>query len=374
MKIAIDAQTTLGQKTGFGFYVKNLVEALVKVDPKNEHILIKPRSEKDFPTWKRFWWDQITFPNQAKKAKVDLLHQPCFSAPLFYSGKVIVTCHDLISVFFPENLPLASRLFYSRWMPYCYRKATLIIADSEHTKKDLMSLLGIPEEKIRVVHLAVSSDFKPVKNPVRLARVRAKYKTTKKYLLHVGTLEPRKNLEFLVRAFALAVREGIEENLVITGKKGWYYDGLFQLVEKLNLSKRVIFTGYVEEKDLPALYSGATAFLFPSLYEGFGLPPLEAMASGVPIISSSTSSLPEVIGRAGILLPPKDEMVWAKNILKIIKDKGLANTLKALGIRQAKQFTWENTARKTVEVYNEALVKNPKHEIRNPKQILNSKS
>lgn len=355
MRIAIDAQTTLGQKTGFGFYVKNLVEALAKVDPQNQYILIKPQTESDFPTWKRFWWDQVSLPHEAQKAKVDILHQPCFSAPLFYPGKVIVTCHDLISVFFPENLPLASRLFYSRWMPFSYRKAMLIIADSEHTKKDIISLLHIDESQIRVVHLAVSSDFRPIKNRAKLAQIKKKYQTGQNYLLHVSTLEPRKNLEFLVRAFDQAVGEGIDENLVICGKKGWYYDGLFALVKKLKLEKRVIFTGYVEEKDLPALYSGATAFLFPSLYEGFGLPPLEAMACGIPVISSNTSSLPEVIGDAGILLVPHNEKLWAKNILKVIDDRGLAVTLKKLGLRQASLFTWENTARKTVEVYKEAM-------------------
>ncbi len=353
MKIAIDAQTTLGQKTGFGFYVENLVKALAKVDPKNEYVLIRPQTEKDFSTPQRLWWDQVVFPNRAKKSDVDLLHQPCFSAPVFYNGKIVVTCHDLISVFFPENLPLASRLFYSRWMPFSYQKASMIIADSEHTKKDLMSLLKIPESKIRVIHLAVSSNFRPIKSPRILNRIKKKYQTGKKYFLHVGTLEPRKNLEFLVKIFALAIRENIEENLVIAGKKGWYYNDLFELVKKLNLSKRVIFTGYFEEKDLPALYSGATALLFPSLYEGFGLPPLEAMACGTPVIVSSTSSIPEVVGRAGILLPPKDEKLWVKNILKIIQDKGLTKTLKALGPIEAGKFSWEETAEKTIEVYKE---------------------
>lgn len=355
MRIAIDAQTTLGQKTGFGFYVKNLVEALAKVDSKGEYVLIKPQTQQDFPTWKRFWWDQLVFPSRAKKARVDLLHQPCFSAPILFTGKVIVTCHDLISVFFPENLPLASRLFYSRWMPFSYRKAMMVIADSEHTKKDIISLLRIPERRIKVVHLAVSKEFKPIKSSSKHRGILKKYRTGPRYFLHVGTIEPRKNLEFLVRAFALAYRDGLEENLVITGKKGWYYDGLFELVKNLNLTQKVVFTGYVEEKDLPALYSGATAFLFPSLYEGFGLPPLEAMACGTPVISSSTSSLPEVVGSAGILLPPRNEKLWAENMVKIVKDKGLAQTFKNLGLRQAAKFSWESTAKKTIEVYREAM-------------------
>lgn len=358
MKIAIDVQTTLGQKSGFGFYVKNLVEALTKVDKKNRYSLIRPNTEKDFSTPQRLIWDQILFPNRARKLKVDLLHQPCFSAPLLYPGKVIVTCHDLISMFFPENIPLASRLFYSKWEPFSYRKAAKIIAISEHTKKDLMAFLKIPEEKIRVIPLAASHDFRPIKRPQTLKKVWKKYfdkRAGQDYILAVGTLEPRKNLPFLVRAYALAVRGGLDANLVITGKKGWYYEGLFKLVDDLNLSDRVIFTGYVAEEDLPALYSGAKAFVFPSLYEGFGLPPLEAMACGTPVVSSNTSSMSEVIGKAGILISPKDERVWAKNILKVLRDKGLAQTLSQMGIRQAKKFSWEQTARKTIAVYAETM-------------------
>lgn len=355
MKIAIDTQTTLGQKSGFGFYVKNLIEALANVDPRDEYVLIKPLTEKDFSTPKRLFWDQVTFPKRASKAKVDLLHQPCFSAPLFYRGKVVVTCHDLISIFFPKNLPLASRLFYSKWMPFSYRRADMIIAISEHTKRDIMALLKIPESKIRVIHSAASKDFRPIRSKAILAKVQKKYFTGKNYLLHVGTLEPRKNLPFLVRAYALAVREGIDAKLVITGKKGWYYEGLFRLVDELHLNDKVIFTGYVAEYDLPALYSGARTFVFPSIYEGFGLPPLEAMACGTPVISSNTSSLPEVIDKAGILLPPKDERLWAKNIFKVLKDSRLAKTLSEMGLRQARKFSWEETARKTIEVYEEVV-------------------
>jgi len=355
MKIAIDTQTTMGQKSGFGFYVKNLVENLVKVGPKNEYLLISPKTEKDFSTPQRWIWDQIRFPFQAKKAKVDLLHQPCFSAPVFYPGKVVVTCNDLISIFFPENLPLASRLFYSKWEPFSYRRADHIIAISEHTKKDILALLNIPEEKITVIPLAASKEFRPIKSPKKLKAVQAKYQTGSDYILHVSTIEPRKNLPFLVRAYALAVREGVDAKLVITGKKGWYYGGLFKLVDELNLKNQVIFTGYVEDQDMPALYSGAKAFVFPSQYEGFGLPPLEAMACGTPVISSNTSSMPEVIGSAGILIAPKDERLWARNIINVLKDKGLAKNMSDWGLRQAKKFSWAEAARKTIEVYEKVL-------------------
>ena len=356
MKIAIDTQTALGQKSGFGFYVENLVKALAKVDPQNKYVLIKPQTEKDFSTVQRWWWDQIRFPSKARKEQVDLIHQPCFSAPIFYRGNVVVTCHDIISMKFPKNLPFASRMFYSRWMPFSYRAAKMIIADSENTKKDIIEYLNIPKEKIRVVHLAVSQDFKP-KSPQEIEKAKFEYKISGKYFIDVGTIEPRKNLPFLVKAYALAVKSGISEKLVITGKKGWYYENLFLLVKKLNLQERVIFTGYADDKDIPALYCGATALVFPSLYEGFGFTPLEAMACGTPVISSNTSSLPEVVNEAGILLPPKDEKIWAKNMVEVAQNKDLAHKLSQKGLKQAKNFTWEDVARKTIEVYKEVLEK-----------------
>lgn len=355
MKIAIDTQTTLGQRSGFGFYVKNLIEALQKNDKSNQYILIAPDRDKDFFTLERFIWDQFTFPGEAKKAKVDILHQPCFSAPVFYKGKIVVTVHDIIPKLFPANLPLISRLFYSRWMTYTYRAADAIIADSECTKNDLIKHLHIDPKKIKVIYLAVSENFKPESSKSAIENIKKKYHTGENYFIHVGTLEPRKNLPFLVAAYSLAVKSGLKENLVIIGKKGWYYNDLYALVHKLHLEKRVIFTGYASDEDIPVLYSGSTALTFPSIYEGFGFPPLEAMACGTPVISSNTSSLPEVVGSAGILLPPKDETLWAKKMLEISQNKKLAQELKIRGLKQAEKFSWEKTARQTIEVYEKVI-------------------
>jgi len=351
MRIAIDIQTTAGQKTGFGFYVENLVSNLKKYDPKNEYILLKPKDIADLSTPRRFVWDQFQMPRLAKKAKVDLLHQPCFSTPVFYSGKKVVTCHDLIAVFFPRNLPLASRLFFSKWMPYSYRKADMIIADSVNTKKDLMGILKIPEDKIEVVYLAVSEKFHPNHEKKDIEKALRRYKITQPYLLHVGTLEPRKNLEFLVKVFSKVVSSNPNFHLVITGKKGWYYKGLFNLVQKLNLDQKVIFTGYVQDEDLPYLYAGARAFVFPSLYEGFGLPPLEAMACGCPVVSSDTSSMPEVIGEGGILLPLNDASLWIKAIGEILSKENIASFYRQKGLQQARKFSWQKTALKTISIY-----------------------
>lgn len=354
MRIAIDVQTTLGQKSGFGFYVKNLTESLKKVDQENQYILISPDSAKDLSTAKRLVWDQLTFPEIARKNQVNILHQPCFSAPIFYRGKVIITIHDLISHFFPQNMPTGSRLYFSKWMPLTYRRAQKIIAISENTKKDIIKLLKVPEHKIKVIHSAAGQAFKPISDIKKIAEVKTKYQTGERFILDVGTLEPRKNLPFLVRAFDLALREGkISHNLVLTGKKGWYYDNLFTLIKELRLENRIILPGYVPDEDLPALYNAADLFCFPSLYEGFGFPPLEALGCGTPVIASNNSSIPEVVGEAGLLLPIDNEAVWAKAILRILQNSNLQKKMSQKGLDQAKKFSWDKTARETIKVYEE---------------------
>jgi len=354
MKIAIDTQTTLGQKSGFGFYVKNLVESLQKVDTENEYFLIAPDSEKDLSTPQRLIWDQWTFPGKANSTRVDILHQPCFSAPLFYRGKIVITIHDLISHFFPKNIPQGSRFYFSKWMPLTYGKADKIIAISFNTKRDIMSLLKIPEEKIVVIHSAVGKEFHPIVDTGKIAAIKNKYNTGAKFILDVGTLEPRKNLPFLVRAFYEAIKTGqITHNLVLTGKKGWYYEDLFKLIQELHLEDRVILPGYVPDEDLPILYNAADLFCFPSLYEGFGFPPLEAMSCGTPVIAAKNSSIPEVVGDAGIMLTLQDEKLWAESIVKVLSNPKKLSDLRHKGLIQAQKFSWEKTARETIQVYKE---------------------
>jgi len=174
-----------------------------------------------------------------------------------------------------------------------------------------------------------------------------------KYILNIGTLNPRKNLEFLIKVFAKVVKEIGDYSLVISGKEGWYYEGLFSLAKKLGLAKKVVFTGYVDDKDKPFLINGSKLFAFPSIYEGFGLPPLEAMACGIPVISSDTSSLPEVIGDGGILLSPNDELGWVVEIKKLLTNKKYHQFYQNKGLEQAKKFSWKRCAKETVKVYQE---------------------
>lgn len=356
MKIGIDIQTTLGNKTGFGFYVENLVKELKSSKSDYEYTLIRPELEQDFSAPKRFVWDQFGVPKQARNAGVDLLHQPSFSAPVLFKGKTVVTIHDLIAVHFGEDIPFWSRQYFGRLMPFTYRFVDHMIAVSQHTKKDIVNLLHTPEDKITVIYEAADKKFKPLVNKVEeCRRIKKKYGITDDFILHVGTLNPRKNLEFLVSVYAEVVKTNPNYQLVIAGKKGWYYESLIEKVKSLGLEKKVLFIGYIDEEDKVAMYNSAQILAFPSLYEGFGLPPLEAMASGLPVIASNRSSIPEVVGSGGILNNPTDIKAWVNTFNHLLGDEKELARLSQLGLKQASNFSWSKTARQTVEVYDKVL-------------------
>jgi glycosyltransferase involved in cell wall biosynthesis len=356
MRIGIDIQTTLGQKSGFGFYVENLVRELKKIDQKNQYTYFVPRKETDLSMPERFFWDQVSIPWQASRAKIEILHQPSFSLPLAFSGKVIVTVHDLIAILYGKHIPFFSRQFFSRWMPFTYRRADHIICISENTKKDLVRILEIPEEKITVNYLAASSDYRPKRGKENILLTQrvplgSKLKISSPYFFHVGTLSPRKNLVFLVEVFSEVLKKHPDFQLILAGRTGWYCDRLFERIQKLRLEDKVIFADYLTEQEKIVLYQNAFAFLFPSIYEGFGLPLLEAMQSGVPVISSDASSMPEVIGKAGIMVSPKDKDGWVNAVIRLIENNHLRQSLIVQGFKQAAKFSWSQHAQKTLELY-----------------------
>ncbi len=350
MRIGIDTQSTLGRKTGIGLYTANLLRALRRVAPQHEYVELSWGRTEELRTDQRLRWQQWELPRRARAVRPDVLHVPGFDAPLWKPCPVILTVHDLIGLLFPANLPPVSRFYWSRWLPRTIRWADQVIADSEHTRRDLVQLLGIPAERIEVVYLGVDETLRPLKEQAALEAVRQEYGLPPAIILYVGTIEPRKGLDTLIAAYAASAAE-IPHDLVITGKKGWYTEPLFRQVEALGLGQRVRFTDYVADEDLPGLYNLADLFVYPSRYEGFGLPPLEAMACGVPVVSSNAASLPEVVGNAALLVPPDDAEALAAAIRRVLDDEALQAEMRARGLERAKRFTWEETARRTAEIY-----------------------
>lgn len=354
-KIGIDVQTTLGQKTGFGYYVENLVKELQKIKDGVSYELIAPETKSDFSTPQRLIWDQFSLPKIAQEKKVDLLHQPAFSAPIFFSKPVVVTIHDLIAIKYGRDISFWSRQYFGRFMPFTYHFAAHIMASSEYTKKDIMEVLNVPEEKISVVYLALDHI---VSSPIAkedIAKTKKKFGIQEPFLLYVGTINPRKNLVFLTQIFERVLTKIPKMQLVIAGKKGWFYNELIAEVNKLKLDDKVIITDYITDEEKRALYAAADMLTFPSLYEGFGFPVLEAMACGVPVIASNKTSIPEVLGDAGISLNPGNKDEWADEIVKLHFSPERKRQLIAAGLKQAQKFSWEKSAKQAVEIYKNVL-------------------
>jgi glycosyltransferase involved in cell wall biosynthesis len=352
MRIGVDTQSTLGRKTGIGLYTANLLRALHRVAPQHEYVELSWGGTEELRTDQRLRWQQYGLPRRARTADVDLLHVTGFDAPLWKPRPVVLTVHDLIGLLFPANLPPVSRFYWSRWLPRTIRWADRIIAVSEHTRTDLNRVLGIPPQRIKVIHNGVDEEFQPLQNPNALETVRQRYRLPTALILYLGTLEPRKGVGTLIAAYGTLAEE-IPHDLVIAGKRGWYTAPLFRQVETLGLGQRVHFTGYIPEDDLPALYNLAQLFVYPSRYEGFGLPVLEAMACGLPVICTNAASLPEIVGDAALLVPPDDAEALAAAMRRTLNDIVLEAEMVARGLELARRFTWEKTAQKTVQAYEE---------------------
>jgi len=350
MRIAIDVQSTLGPRTGIGVYTANLLRWLPRVEPEVELTRLALGREGDLRTPRRMLWEQVQLPLLARRARANLLHVPGFAAPLAKPCPVVLTVHDLIGMLFPRHFPPISRFYWSAYLPFTVRFVHHILADSQNTKRDLMRLLGIPQERITVVYPGVGEEFHP-RSKEELARARRRLRLPARYILYVGTIEPRKGLDTLVRAYALLRRRGFAQRLVIAGKKGWHVERLLALVEELGLKRDVLFPGYVPERELPFLYNLADLLAFPSRYEGFGLPVLEAMACGVPVVCSNVASLPEIVGDAALMLRPDAPELWAEEMARLLTDEELRARLRWRGRKQAQRFSWKKTAREVYRVY-----------------------
>lgn len=353
MRIALDTQSTLGRKTGIGQYTRSLLAALRRVAPEHEFVELHQSREVAMRTDRRLRWQQWDVPRRAQVARANLLHVPGFDAPLWKPLPVVLTVHDLIGKLFPQNLPPVSRFYWSLWLPFSLRFADEIIVNSECTRRDVMRLAGLPAERIEVVHLGVDEGFRPLAFEEIEAR-RARYGLPRHAILYVGTLEPRKGIDTLIDAFAEMVGRH-PHHLLLAGKRGWYWEPILRRVAERRLEDRVRFLDYVAEGDLPALYASASVFAFPSRYEGFGLPVLEAMACGTPVVCSNAGALPEVAGDAALLVPPDKPRALAEALEAVLDDEGLRDSLREKGLQRAGQFTWERTAQGTLRAYQKLL-------------------
>jgi len=292
----------------------------------------------------------------ARNNHLDLIHDPTGVAPfLFGAGKArtVVTVHDMLALAYPGTSTLIETLITRFWLPVVLPHMDAIVVDSHHTKNDILRFTRTPENKIHVV-LIGQRGFAPI-DPVSAQAILNRYGLKAGYILTVSSFEPRRNLERLIKAYALLRQDGEERPLVMLGKPRLSKSPLARLVEESNLGSHVIFPGYVPSDELPAFYSAADLFVFPSLYEGFGLPPLEAMACGTPVVASNASALPEVVGDAALMVDPYSVAALADGMRRVLADPALQAALQARGLKRAAEFSWTRTALQTLEVYKQAL-------------------
>jgi glycosyltransferase involved in cell wall biosynthesis len=291
---------------------------------------------------------------------VELFHATEHLLPWIRHARSVFTLHDTAYQLYPRYHLPRNRLFLRLMMPRFLRRADAVIAVSEATRRDAQRFYRLNPAKVHVIPEGVEPRFRPLTDPARLDEVRARYDLPPRYILCVSTIEPRKNLTTLLEAYAALLRAGQaqgpdEAGLVLVGGKGWLFAEFFERLRALGLEGKVRLPGYVPEADLPAILGGATVFAYPSRFEGFGLPPLEAMACGVPVVCSNASSLPEVVGDAGLLLPPDDAGAWTEALGRMLKDEPLRGELSARGLARARGFTWEAAADRTLRVYEQVL-------------------
>lgn len=293
----------------------------------------------------------------ARRLRLDVLHDPTGVTPFAFGAggaRTVVTVHDVFAWAFPgTNAPLET-LIYRCWLPRALPKVGTVITDSLASKADIVRYLGVAGDKVPVIYLGVSSNFQPI--PLAEAENRlARYRLHPGYILSVGTPDRRRNLARLLRAYALLRGQGECRPLVVVGVRRGRGQPLARELESLDLLPHVVLLGHVDEADLPALYGAADLFVFPSLYEGFGLPPLEAMACGTPVACSSAASLPEVVGEAAVTFDPSNVEAIAGAMRQVLASQDKAKDLRLLGLERAGQFTWQRTARQTLGVYEQAL-------------------
>lgn len=380
MRVAFNALQLQEPFTGSGRYVTNLLSALGRVDGINEYLVLSPAEVKDVPEmpstfeWDvvpprrfrhagenvaRLAWEQLTFPRAAKQRGARLIHVPYFAPPRRGRGiPIIATIHDVISLRLPVYHATPTAQAYTQLVSNAAKHADMLIAVSEFTKRDIMEVLGVPEDRVRVIYEAVAPPYRRVQDARRLIAVREKYGLSDTFVLNVGGLDVRKNIKSLVGAFAAVFHEmqNPDLQLFIAGDPDRLGSPLFPdwryLASMFEVEDNIVCMP-VDEEDLPAMYSAASCFAYTSIYEGFGLTPLEAMACGAPVVCSNRTSLPEVVGSAGVQVDPMDTDRLGAAILRVLKSREHRDDLRARGLAHVRQFNWEQVAAETSALYAE---------------------
>lgn len=354
---------------GISWYMVNLLQRLGQVSPAHFRYsaFLSDRAfrsnglnlnRSQLPTQQplvRIFWEQAIQPVALRLANVDVLHALAFVAPLVTVCPFVVTVYDLSFMRFPEAFRPFNRWYLRTFTTRSVRRAAAVVTISDSTRRDVIDLLGVAPDKVRTVYCGVDATFQP-RPAAEVEAFRAKHSLPEHFILFLGTLEPRKNVDGLIRAYAAwKQREPTAPPLIIAGGKGWYYQTIFELVESLNLAGSVYFPGYVPSAELPLWYNAADLLVYPSHFEGFGLPVLEAMACGTPVITSTASSLPEVAGSAARLVASNATAALTGALSEVMSRPDLRFEMRAQGLRQAARFSWDQTARQTVAVYTEVI-------------------
>jgi glycosyltransferase involved in cell wall biosynthesis len=380
VRVAINAWFLEQETTGSGQYLTHLLPELSGLAADDEFVLIAGRGSQlagdksrianrelcvvncELCGWSenltKVWFEQIAFPRACQRLGVDLAHVPYWGSPLFPTVPTVVTVHDLIPLLLPAYRGSLLVRLYTRLVACSARRADAVLTDSVASRRDIVRHLHIPADRVHPVLLAADESFLPVEDPEALAAVRENYALPERYFFYLGGFDRRKNVPIVLRAFAEFSGQqtaGEPVWLVVAGRLPAQNTDFFpdprRIARELGIEERVLFTGWIPDEDKPALYTAALAFVFPSRYEGFGLPPLEAMACGTPVIASDRGSLPEVVGDGGLLVAPDDVAGLARAMARLAFDDVLQATLREKALVQAARFSWAQTARETLRVY-----------------------
>jgi glycosyltransferase involved in cell wall biosynthesis len=381
LKIAINAWFWDKPFVGSGQYLKYLVPALLEIDEALEIVLISPKpfsQEENQPQARltfqqtptpfsnqasnlaKVWFEQITFPRACRRLGVDLAHVPYFGSPLASSVPVVVTIHDLIPMVLPEYRGDMRVRLYTSLVAAAAPQAKIILADSQASKQDILQKLRLPEEQVRVIYLAPAPHYQPADSWEQLVAIKKKYKLPENFVLYLGGYDIRKNISALLHAFTW-VSATLQDNypLVLAGQLPKVETSLFpdplRIARELGIEKYIVTPGWIAEEDKPLLYSAATVFVYPSRYEGFGLPVLEAMACGTPVVTTDAASLPELAGPAAFQLDPRDTKHMAAPIIRLCTEENSNDEMIERGFDQVEKFSWTRTATETLEAYRDAL-------------------